>query len=714
MWVEGWAQAALPENKENDKTLALTHRTKKSKCFFLKAPSLSYVQEWTIQSNPLICQALRKIKNTIDPLQYGRKGLFWVTVLLAGSITDVAFEAIHYQNGPKKWSPIPLKQIFIILSLAIVAGVLIFKENRIKRPELPSGEGCLFCHNTMSDSDRSHPTSAFGCSSCHLGNPYSLDEKRAHATLIKNPGDLRVAELTCGKTGCHGEIVGRVKKSLMATNRGILKIVQDEWGNGQKGTLVSAVPLGVKDLYGKNPPQNPPLDLYRKMCGGCHLWKEKEDQKGEVGKRGGGCSDCHVVDEDKVKSPKGLLIRHPRMTTRIPSENCVKCHNRSERIGLSYFGKFESAGYGTPYEGDGLSNRRLSGRRFFLDLQADVHFHQGKMVCIDCHTATGLMGDGHRYDRMADQVDITCEACHSPRFEANPSPGSLALSNRLAFLNGQIPKPEKKSIGFTQKGTPLYNLQKVNGKPVFYRKMDGKPLEILATTDLEKAHHNLKGHERLSCQACHSAWIPQCYGCHLTYQKSEPQKDWISGKNTLGKWKEARSYLRFAKPSLGLRRDDRIYPLSPCQVFFSTLDDAGQFINGESFTNLNLSAFDPHTTQKKSRTCLDCHSDPKTIGLGEGILHQRGGERIFRSTHDAAADGLNLNFPLDGLVNLAGKPLQAGSKNGVRPFNLKEINRILLVDPCLGCHSSYEDGIYRDFQKSMKRFETEKGLPCWK
>ena len=593
-----------------------------------------------------------------------------------------------------------------------MTGILIFKENRIERPEAFYGEGCLFCHNTMSDSDRSHPVSAFGCSSCHMGNAYSLDEKRAHSTLVKNPGDLRVVELTCGKTGCHGEIVGRVKKSLMATNRGILKIVQDEWRNGQKG--VSATPLGVKDLYGRYSPQNLPLDLYRKMCGGCHLWKEKEDQKGEVGKRGGGCSDCHVVDEDKVKGPKGLLIHHPRMTTRIPSENCVKCHNRSERIGLSYFGKFESAGYGTPYEGDGLSGRRLSGRRFFLDLPADIHFHQGKMVCIDCHTAVGLMGDGYRYDRMADQVDITCEACHSPRFEASPTPGSLILANRLAFLNGKIPDPKKKPIGFTRKGTPLYNLQKVNGKPVFYRKMDGRPLKRQLTTDLKKAYHNLKGHERLSCQACHSAWIPQCYGCHLTYRKSEPQKDWISGKKTLGHWKEARSYLRFDKPALGLRGDGRIYPLSPCQVFFSAFGDGGQFLKAQSFTNLNLSAFDPHTTQKKSRSCIDCHTDPKTIGLGEGILRQNGGKRIFRPTHGAAADGLDLNFPLDGLVNLEGKPLQGGTKNGVRPFNLKEIDRILWVAPCLGCHSAYEDGIYHDFQKSMNRFETEPGLPCLK
>ncbi|EFK11350.1 conserved hypothetical protein [delta proteobacterium NaphS2] len=603
-----------------------------------------------------------------------------------------------------------MKQLFFTLFLIVLAGLLVFKENRIQRPEGFSGEGCLYCHKGMSDSDRSHPASAFGCSACHLGNAYSLDEKRAHATMVVNPGDLRVVERTCGKTDCHGDMADRVKKSLMATNRGILRIVQDEWGHKKpKRALFSAQLSGVADLYGASAPRNAPLDLYRKMCGGCHLWKERKNGQGEVGKRGGGCSDCHVVDEQKVKNPQGLLIRHPKMTTRIPSENCVKCHNRSARIGLSYFGIFESAGYGTPYEGADLSGRRLSGRRFYLNLEEDVHLKKGKMVCVDCHTATGLMGDGRSYDKMADQVDISCEACHAPRFGSDPE--TWALADRLAFLNGRIPQPGKKPIGFTRKGTPLYNLQQVDGKPVFYRKTDGRALKIQEIGSPGNAYHNMNGHDRLSCQSCHSAWIPQCYGCHLTYEKSAHQKDWITGKKTPGKWKEARTYLRFGKPALGLRGGDRIYPLSPCQVFFSASEDAGSFIKPKSFANLNLSAFDPHTTQAKSRSCIDCHTDPKSMGMGEGILYRHGTKRVFRPTHRAADHGLP--FPLDGFVNLGGEALQTGAANGVRPFNKTEINRILSVDACLGCHNTYEDPIYANFSKSLVRFEKDKGLPCF-
>ncbi|MBW1870197.1 MAG: hypothetical protein JRI73_13250, partial [Deltaproteobacteria bacterium] len=158
----------------------------------------------------------------------------------------------------------------------------------------------------------------------------------------------------------------------------------------------------------------------------------------------------------------------------------------------------------------------------------------------DCHTATGLMGDGKRYDRMHSQTDITCQTCHSPEFSMIKGPDALA--DRLAFLNKRIPWKKGQSVALSKKGTPIYNLQKEDGKTIFYRKMDGRPFEMDIQSS-NKPHHRLKGHERLSCQACHSAWIPQCYGCHLTYNKSEKQKDWINNKMSPGRWKEARSYL---------------------------------------------------------------------------------------------------------------------------------------------------------------------------
>jgi hypothetical protein len=157
--------------------------------------------------------------------------------------------------------------------------------------------------------------------------------------------------------------------------------------------------------------------------------------------------------------------------------------------------------------------------------------------------------------------------------------------------------------------------------------------------------------------------------------------------------------MRFARPGLGLKNAFTIYPVSPCQVF-------------ASFKILTMSAFDPHTTSRESRSCLECHGDPKVLGIGEGILTRRDGKWIFRPTYDAVSSGLGTGFPLDAYVSLNGERLQTASREDARPFNRQEINSILSVNACLGCHNQYNDKIYRDFKVSMKRFKTETNLPC--
>ncbi|MGM0427040.1 MAG: hypothetical protein ACQEQ7_07370 [Thermodesulfobacteriota bacterium] len=596
------------------------------------------------------------------------------------------------------------KSILIVLLCGIMAGLLILKEKTLHRPDEPVSEACLFCHQEVKDPDPSHPVSAFGCHTCHLGNPYALDKTRAHVSMVSNPGDLRVAEKTCGKASCHPEIVPRVKKSIMATNRGIIQTLQHQWGKETEDREKE-----VRNLYTEARSEDLALDHYRKLCAGCHLWKQRGDGQGEVDRRGGGCSNCHILDQNPLPKQKSDPADHPKMTTRIPSENCTKCHNRSARIGLSYFGRFESAGYGTPYQGRGLNHRRLSGNRFYMHLQADIHHKKAQMECIDCHTATGLMGDGKVHDRMATQTDITCQACHVPVFSRVTQKDTLAA--RLVQLNKRVPGIGQTPVAFTPKKTPLYNLRKVSGKIIFYRKKDGHPFEM-DTGSFDKPHHTLKGHQRLSCQACHSAWIPQCYGCHLTYRRSQDQRDWISTRPSPGRWKESRSYIRFSKPALGVQGETGIFPVSPCQVFVSYFDRTDTYQANRSFNTVNLSAFDPHTTTTTSRPCQECHADPKVLGLGEGLLFEQDGQAVFRPTYDAQSSGMELPFPLDAFVNINGEPLQQGAGGGVRPLNRDEIQRILYVGQCTGCHDQYADPIYTDFQQSRQRFETETDLPC--
>ncbi|MBW2093651.1 MAG: hypothetical protein JRI80_02075 [Deltaproteobacteria bacterium] len=588
-----------------------------------------------------------------------------------------------------------MKSLTPVSLLIVISLLVLFLQSPQTRTGLKYPDRCMTCHHAFNDPGKSHALESLGCASCHLGNPYSLDEKRAHVGMIKNPGDLRVVDKTCGKPACHPQIASRVKRSIMATNRGILRSIQMHWVPFQ------ATRTSVPELLGPAAPTNPALDHYRKMCGGCHLWKKRGDHAEEIGLRGGGCSDCHIPDTDFSGKTPGKEQVHPAITIHIPIANCVKCHNRSARIGLSYRGHYESAGYGTPYEGAGLSKRRLSGRRFFLQVDADVHFGKAGMSCIDCHTSTGLMGDGNEYDQMGKQVDITCSACHDQIFRDDR--GTQSLASILFNANDRVPHARGRRIGFTRKGTPLYNLQLVGGHPILFRKKDGKPLELQSDSG-KRAYHTLPGHERLSCQSCHSSWMPQCYGCHLAYNKQELQKDWLTGTLRKGRWKEARSSMRFLKPALGVRHSSKIFPLSPCQVF---LPDA--VTQQKIFT---VSAFDPHTTLLQSRSCVDCHGDPKTLGLGEGILWMKNGTWTFRPTYDAAASPLGISFPLDGVIQQAEKQSENTIAETARPFNRSEVDRILSVNGCLGCHKRYDDPIFRDFSTSLKVFKAKEDLPC--
>ena len=100
--------------------------------------------------------------------------------------------------------------------------------------------GCISCHETVGDPHMS-PAFHLGCCDCHGGNPHATDKEHAHVpprfpeawptsanpvrsyTVLNhedpafirfvNPGDLRVAHISCGQ--CHQQETLAVKKSMM-------------------------------------------------------------------------------------------------------------------------------------------------------------------------------------------------------------------------------------------------------------------------------------------------------------------------------------------------------------------------------------------------------------------------------------------------------------------------------------------------------------------
>lgn len=104
--------------------------------------------------------------------------------------------------------------------------------------------GCLSCHQQVRD-PHFKDTLRLGCTDCHGGDPNSTDKRTAHVasrfpeawptsanpertwTLLNhespefirfvNPGDLRVAHISCGTVGCHAGEVHTNRKQIMTS-----------------------------------------------------------------------------------------------------------------------------------------------------------------------------------------------------------------------------------------------------------------------------------------------------------------------------------------------------------------------------------------------------------------------------------------------------------------------------------------------------------------
>lgn len=101
---------------------------------------------------------------------------------------------------------------------------------------------CTGCHKTVGD-PHANGALSLGCTDCHGGDATALEKERAHVTprhpgawtssanpirnytllnherhefiRFVNPGDLRIAHLSCGTVGCHPRETLEVKKSMM-------------------------------------------------------------------------------------------------------------------------------------------------------------------------------------------------------------------------------------------------------------------------------------------------------------------------------------------------------------------------------------------------------------------------------------------------------------------------------------------------------------------
>lgn len=604
--------------------------------------------------------------------------------------------------------------------------------------------GCLVCHGAIEDV---HPI-ALGCTECH-GGDFSTDAKeKAHVLPSQaaindqtvppldhdlpyqqfvNPSNLRVVEQTCGV--CHRPHVGWVKKSLMATAAG-----HHAGGLYQNGVTDSKTPsystIAVRDDDGVVPVEawaleslpdliefDPTADpsefathyaaVPGQACVRCHLWSRGKGFRGAEGQEGlyraDGCAACHMLyaNDGRSTSADATIDHeqqgHPRVhqiTRKVTTEQCLHCHHRGARIGLSFTGRSQMppglpSGPGVP----GTTDVKFNTNYHYADAETnpqDVH-HQAGLACIDCHTQAGVMGDGNIYGHMDQATKVECRQCHG--------------------------MPGQDATLIDHDGKPLWNVtRQADGEVVLTSKVTGAAHAVKQLTDFldpdspnyndraaaAMTDHHLKDEGGLECYACHASWAPNCFGCHFERDEQLAGLNLITRTEEMGKAStNNKVFVSLKHFAMGPNAEGRMAPyVVGCQPIADVTAPDGskildfvmpETVNGKS--GLALNPVNPHTTRGPGevRTCVECHRSPPSLGLGSGnyslarkkafVAGSVGVEAFDRNSDPAAPVSLG-RFADGGVLALATVPniiegtadylFAASGASGVQIFDMRD------------------------------------------
>ena len=551
-------------------------------------------------------------------------------------------------------------------------------------------EGCPVCHASARDLAPSHDPAALGCAVCHLGDPARPDADGAHAGMLRVPGNLDSVERTCGRAGCHDAIAARVVRTLMTTAVGLVAV--DRFVFGEQAAPDGTTAIDELDRLGGSPADR----HLGQLCATCHLSHEKEVPGPTTeASRGGGCVACHLVETGQRPD------HHPAMTVHVRDEACFGCHSRSGRIALGYAGWLEAAG----------GERTLSDGRSLRRAAADVHHDKG-LACIDCHTSQELMGDGRDHTHEEQATHVRCTTCH--RVAPAKSVALASAGQEAAVIATLRGPPPAELLVEDRSGEPLTNARPSPGGDVAITgKLDGK---LHTATPPARACTALVGHERLSCQACHSAWVPRCSGCHT--QLDAATKDWVeydvpaeAGPPTLGlRERDGRVTIEPFVPGMILTLNGPSAPRPPDPLPSSAAPLIGP---GTRFVRAYALAV-PHTTTRAGRSCISCHLDPVALGYGKGRLSivDKDGSPAWR--FDAAyAPAIQDGLPGDAWIGFLRDPTGAvATRREARPLGLEEQRRLLAAGACMTCHDP-GGPIFTDYEGSTLRKTASCRVPGW-
>ncbi len=381
---------------------------------------------------------------------------------------------------------------------------------------------------------------------------------------------------------------------------------------------------------------------------------------------------------------------------------------------------------------------------------------QVEIECQDCHGTT-------------DQYPWELPLGYSEEFGKTlpKTPRGLAEQPPLETLLFGTVYEKKEGYLLSARGNPLGNVVK-DGEKVILHSATGNDFQIPVLKTIKKndtwksenamvAMSSVRKHnDKLECYTCHASWAPQCYGCHVTmdYSKGASDTDWIAsgskvfpdgqtmeshlgtkGIQSLGKAIEGRSYLRWEDPVLGINGEGRVTPLMPgCQVLFTVIgrdgkvlvnnmiasvtDEALAYGQTEPTLGIDMAPVQPHSMQRKARSCESCHNNPKALGYGigggvfqnqysrdivEDLIDQRTGEPIPKNYQIQIAKIPKLTFDWSAIIDKQKNQQLAtvGSHWPLsRALNEEERKGMERTGLCMGCHREMlNDDVWKTVSK---------------
>jgi hypothetical protein len=368
-------------------------------------------------------------------------------------------------------------------------------------------------------------------------------------------------------------------------------------------------------------------------CARCHLWSRGKGYRGAVGKdgtyRADGCAACHMLYSNDGRSQSGdptidhAEQGHPMhhvVTKAIPTEQCLHCHHRGARIGLSFTGRAQMpprlpSGPGVT----GTTDVQFNNNYHYVDPETnppDIHGELG-LDCIDCHTRNEVMGDGNIWGHMDQATKIECRTCHG--------------------------MPDSEGTLVDNDGHGLWNVTNAGGSVRLISKVDGQYHEVTQIMDLVDPlsnDHNpraacamddnhLRKEGGLECYACHSYWTPNCFGCHFERDERFEGVNLVTRQSEVGRVRTNNKVFESLKQFfMGPNSEGRIAPyIVSCHPIAEVIGPDGEVIRdfampsaSNDLSGLGYNPVHPHTIRGRDevRTCAECHRAPSALGLGTG------------------------------------------------------------------------------------------------